>query len=604
MSFNIGNFISGVINTGGDIISTGLHGATAIVQTVHGVGDALAGNSGDAKKDFSSAGDEFVSAGKDAVSSGEDVITIGGQIVKGAEHIPANIESFKNIHSFGDFAKSAWNETSQQAKSFGDAIESNGIYIGKGFLSGAVGVAELGVDTVEAGVVTVEGLYKTGKYLSEHACDIAVGSALSAIFATFAADGEEEEALGGFAALAALNVIDQSKAHAAANALAFIITPAVWLIPGVKDAFLNKQNTLQDVIQFVLEHLIKTKRKLIVETAGQAVAGALIYTITDVVCSGKLPGGFVVWQGLQRDSKNINNKTNQPPTLTPAPKVKPNTIAKGAIKTFEKKIKFKVDKEQMIIYDEVEVPKGFKVLSGGGWVTSIDNVLSMCYSIPAKLNGANFYNGWKFGATNIKATPSKVEETLIIRALAIYDPNDLLDIDLMEAPIQIQIFKKHKNRIIVGMPIDPAYVLTGLGAKFTPNEEGSKWVTSCFPLKDPNTNIWAVVVAGENLSNDGEEIMPVALGLKWKATDYAQKYPLKLLQTYARHNQLAFGSLISGPVVVGGGAQSKWGEKITTFLPLDDSTGWRSNNDGSDNPDTYCLNIYGLPGDLFPAPIT
>lgn len=114
------------------------------------------------------------------------------------------------------------------------------------------------------------------------------------------------------------------------------------------------------------------------------------------------------------------------------------------------------------------------------------------------------------------------------------------------------------------------------------------------------------MVAGENLTNDGEKIIPVALGLKWKNQEYDKKYPLKLLQTYARKNQIALGSLIQGPVMVGGGCQCKWGEAITIFTPLGDSRGWRSFNGYSDtdNPDTYCLSIYGLPGHLFPAPNT
>lgn len=170
----------------------------------------------------------------------------------------------------------------------------------------------------------------------------------------------------------------------------------------------------------------------------------MIYTITDVVCSEKLPGGYVVWKGLQGKTKGTPKKGSK--TSTPAStteqiipiqqKIKLDPLPEGTIQIFEKKVLFKIDEKCMIAYGTIKVPKGFKVLSGGGGIPYVDNEIFMCSSVPVKLNGSNYYNGWSYKAVNVNAKPSKAKQTFFVRATAIYDPNDLLDIDLMSFPIQ------------------------------------------------------------------------------------------------------------------------------------------------------------------------
>lgn len=192
-------------------------------------------------------------------------------------------------------AVGAWTSTSKEAQDLSSAVEKGGITIGNGFIQGATVVG----NGIEDGAEEVgKGLVALGDYISEQACNIALGSALSAAFLTLASDGEEEASVGSLAALAATNFADQVALKTASKALAFIIVEPVYLIPGVSKSVGHKSE-LESIVAFLIAKACKEKPKLVVGSGGQFLAGVLIYGITSLVCEGKIPGGYQVWKGVQ-----------------------------------------------------------------------------------------------------------------------------------------------------------------------------------------------------------------------------------------------------------------------------------------------------------------
>jgi hypothetical protein len=190
-------------------------------------------------------------------------------------------------------AVTAWTATSSEAKDVSSAVEKGGITIGNGFIQGATVVGkgvEEGAEEVGKGAVALAG------YVSEHACSIGIGSALSAAFVALATDGEEEATVGSIAALAAKGFVKTAALKTAATALAFILVEPVYAIPGVSKSVGHKSE-LESAIAFLIVTACKAKPKLVVGSGGQYLAGALIYGITMLVCEGKLPGGFTVFKG-------------------------------------------------------------------------------------------------------------------------------------------------------------------------------------------------------------------------------------------------------------------------------------------------------------------
>jgi hypothetical protein len=189
----------------------------------------------------------------------------------------------------------AWTEGSGEAKDLSSAVEKGGITIGTGFIAGATVVGK-GIE--KGGEEYEKGLVALGDYLTEHLCDIALGSALSAAFATLAADGEEETTVGELATLAATNFEDQVVLNTTAKSLAFIIAQPVYEIPDVSKAVRSKSN-LEAIIAFLIVKSCQENPEMVVGSGGQFIAGVLIFGITSLVCEGTIPGGFRAWKGTQ-----------------------------------------------------------------------------------------------------------------------------------------------------------------------------------------------------------------------------------------------------------------------------------------------------------------
>ncbi len=235
-------------------------------------------------------------AGKDAVDWTEQAAKDAGHWTeRAAEDVGHGFNDAGK--AIGEAAKSAWKATSDEANAIASGVEAAGITIGNGFIAGATTVGK----AIEEGAEqTGKGLVDAAKYVSEYACDIAVGSALSAAFAALAADGEEEAATGSLAAICAAQTIDNVALNTAAKTLAYIVVEPIYAIPGVSHA-LGHKSDVESLVAFLTFKVCKENPKVVVGTAGQYLAGALIYGLTSAICEGKIPGGFTVWKGAQSE---------------------------------------------------------------------------------------------------------------------------------------------------------------------------------------------------------------------------------------------------------------------------------------------------------------
>jgi len=216
--------------------------------------------------------------------------TVANGVVSAAETVGNGIVDTGN--SFAGDVVSAWEATSDEAKTVAEEVEKAGLVIDSGFIDGANAVKD-------ASYKVADGLVELGNYTSQHACDIALGSALSATFIALASDGAEESAVGAVAAASLAG--DFAALKVAAHGLAMVVAEPVWLIPGISNIKLTKEQ-FEDVIAFIVYKACAPSPELVIGTAGQFVVGALLYGITSLVCEGTIPGGYQVsgdWAGLQ-----------------------------------------------------------------------------------------------------------------------------------------------------------------------------------------------------------------------------------------------------------------------------------------------------------------
>ena len=275
----------------------------------------------DIKEAFEEVGDVFVDAANtvadgvvDTANTVNDGIndvanTVADGVVDTANTVADGVVDTANTvadgvtdagNSFVNGAVSAWAATSDQAKVLVEEVEKSGMVIGNGFIDGANAVKDA---TELASTKIVEGAVELGNYVSQHACDIAIGCALSAVFVALAAEGEEEVAVSAILAAS----IAGAGLEVAARGLSIVVVEPVWLIPGVSDINLTKEQ-FEDAISFIIVKACGDSPKLLVGTAGQFLVGVLIYGITSLICEGVIPGGYEVWSGAQN---SIIDRTEQ-----------------------------------------------------------------------------------------------------------------------------------------------------------------------------------------------------------------------------------------------------------------------------------------------------
>lgn len=236
--------------------------------------------------------------------------TVASGVVGAANVVVGGVNSFVgNVESVG---KMTWEATSEEARCLGSGIESAGLKVSDSLISGvnaAKGVTEVGFEHVVSGLTEVE------VFIKANMCDIFLGSGLSAVFVALAADGQEEAAVGSLSVLAATSFADKVALNTAAKALAQVVSGPVCSIPGVSASGLSK-STLETAISFMIVKACSSNPKLVIGSAGQFLAGVLIYGITKLVCEGKVPGGYQVWAGA---NANMFGASSSSSTTTSSP---------------------------------------------------------------------------------------------------------------------------------------------------------------------------------------------------------------------------------------------------------------------------------------------
>ena len=229
---------------------------------------------------------------KDGVDATVNVANTTASLVgKGAEYTG---KGFNEAGAWvGGAAESGWEATSAEAEAIGHSVESVGITIGTGFIFGA----QVAAEGLEEGVEYAgEGLIALGKYVKEQACDLAVGAGLSAVFAALSETGEEEETTGAVAF--ACSIGKSVEMDLASMALAKVLVEPIYPIPGVSDA-LGPKDDAEDLIAFLISQACDDHKETVIASAGQFLAGVLIYGLTSAICKGEVPGGFNTWKRMQ-----------------------------------------------------------------------------------------------------------------------------------------------------------------------------------------------------------------------------------------------------------------------------------------------------------------
>ena len=295
------------------VVEVATDAGNAIQQAAEDIGNAIKGTGEDAANAAQEAAEKAAQlareqaekaaeAAKEAAEAAAEAAKLAAEKTADAARLASEAAAGSVAHGFLSFAgtvdraaTTAWEATSDEANAIVTTIESTGVEIGTDFIAGGK-IIQQGLET--AAEQTGKGLVEAGRYITRHVCDIAVGSALSAIFVALSVDGEEEASVASIAALSATQFADKAALDAAAHGLAVLIAAPISRIPGVDQAFDGEEN-LTSVITFLIVKACTEDPKLVWGSAGQYLAGVLIYGITSVVCEGEIPGGYTVWKGAQ-----------------------------------------------------------------------------------------------------------------------------------------------------------------------------------------------------------------------------------------------------------------------------------------------------------------
>jgi hypothetical protein len=150
----------------------------------------------EAKRRAEEAAELAKKAAEEAKRRAEEAAKVAAEAAADAEAAAGSVKhGFLSVAGTVDrAATTAWEASSDEANAIGTAIESTGMKIGTGFIDGGKTIQH-GLET--ASEKTGEGLVEAGKYISRHVCDIAIGSALSAVFVALEADPAVVSAVGG-----------------------------------------------------------------------------------------------------------------------------------------------------------------------------------------------------------------------------------------------------------------------------------------------------------------------------------------------------------------------------------------------------------------------
>jgi len=187
----------------------------------------------------------------------------------------------------------AWHTTSDSITSVAEGARQAGVEVGESFIAGA----EATQAALETGAeATRQGLVEMQHYINQHACSIAIGSALTAAVTTVMSGG------AGVPLMAVIDTAartgDQVALKSSMGAVAHLLAGPVSQIP--IPGFDESRDEIETALAFLLVKAVTKKPPTGVVTPG-FVIGLVLYGLTEFICSGNLPGGYSVWKGAQAE---------------------------------------------------------------------------------------------------------------------------------------------------------------------------------------------------------------------------------------------------------------------------------------------------------------
>jgi hypothetical protein len=193
-----------------------------------------------------------------------------------------------------DHIDDAWHATSDSVSSVAEGARRAGVEVGEAFIAGA----EATQAALETGAeATRQGLVEMGRYINQHACSIAVGSTLTATVTVFMTHSSPATAIAELIAASAGRSVNEAARNAAARSIGHMLAEPVSQIP--IPGFSSSREEIGSVIAFLI--LSSTSGKKAGERGPGFLGGAIIYGLTEFICSGNLPGGYNHWKGAQAE---------------------------------------------------------------------------------------------------------------------------------------------------------------------------------------------------------------------------------------------------------------------------------------------------------------
>jgi hypothetical protein len=233
-----------------------------------------------------------------AVTAANDTKNVAETAAKDAYHagkeaVGATGHAFSVVeNSASRAAVSAWKATSDEASAIASSVEKGGLKIGATFIQGAVALGK----AMEKDAVTMEeNAIKLGEYLDIHACDIALGSALSAALVTIGSGVEGAMAMlaatcGSFYTKGLLEMKEKTSLDMRAQLVADGMIDGIYAIPSVSK--MGHKSDITNGLATIIKKACIQSPEVAHNGIGQFIAGAVIYGITKYVCEGKLPQDY------------------------------------------------------------------------------------------------------------------------------------------------------------------------------------------------------------------------------------------------------------------------------------------------------------------------
>jgi hypothetical protein len=238
---------------------------------------------------------------------------------------------------------------------------------------------------------------------------------------------------------------------------------------------------------------------------------------------------------------------------------------------------------------EVTVDPGYKILCGGASLAQDGNNNQF-------LNTSNVLvsdtpNQW---AATAKSVHNSTKATLTTHAIAVYDPNDLLDIQVFET-ISSGNVEHPQAKVTIGS----SYVMVGGGATTTPTNTNGLMLTASYP--DSNTS-WTGIAKDHENACPGT-ITVCAIGIKWRNPNGKPTLSMEIVSNQSALSNAPTQTAGAGGyfTLVGGGAFDNYGSGYGNMLqdsyPVytsDKPPVWKATGHDCKESDNSILTVYAI----------